>query len=375
MKVRVRHVLSNPEVGGVEQFLARCVPRFDRERFDARVINLRDESDCYRLWGESGAPFIRQRTPGKLLLGSVPALARLLRRERADVVELYGLRANVIGRLAAALAGVPIVLGGVTSTDDWRRWPHVRLDRATAWAVTGWLANSHASKRRLVERERHPADRVRVIHDGVDVQAWRRRPDGEARRRLRRQLGCSDETVLVATVANIRPAKGYPHLVEAVPLVTAARSDCRFVCAGLDMMGGAVQRRARELGVEGSIVFTGPRADVRDLYEAADIALLPSVYEGFGLSLAEAMALELPVVATEVGGIPELVQDGRTGLLVPPADPAALARAVLRLAARPELRRWLGMGGRERVARLFSLDRAVEERQRYYLEELARRRR
>ncbi len=365
-RLRVFHVLTNREIGGITRMLSVLIPRADAARFDMRAVNMHDRSEAYPLWDRRGVRYHRLPAPGKFLLGSVPGLARFLRREKPDVIEVYGLRASIIARLAAAIAGVPVVLTGVISTDDWRRRHHIWLDRLTRWGVTRWVANSHACKRSLVEREKHPAERIDVIYDAIDVAHWTRRGDGTLRPALRRQWGWDDDSIVYVTVANLRPLKGVQFLIEAVPMVLAAQPRARFLLVGTDEMGGQLQHRCASLGIQDAVAFAGFQDNVRDIYEASDVAVLPSLHEGLPICLIEAMSMELPVVATAVSGTPELVDEGRTGLLVPPGDVKALGNALIRVSADPVHQERMGQAGRKCVCETFGIERMVQELEEYY---------
>lgn len=364
--LRVLHVLSNPTVGGIVRMLSVLVTRADPGRADMRVVNLEDQAEPYAVWTRAGVRAIRLPRPGRLLLGSILDLVRLFRRERPDVVEIYGLRANIIGRLAAAIAGVPVVLTGVISTDDWRRWYHVWLDRLTRWAVTRWVCNAEACKRSLIQRERHPPDRIDVIYDAIETDQWVPARDPQARTTLLGKWGWPQDSLVCATVANLRRDKGIHHLIDAVPAVLAVQPRARFLLVGADEMGGALQRRCVELGLERVVAFAGFQDEIRPIYDACDVAVLPSLREGLPICLIEAMSMELPVVATTVGGIPELVEHERTGLLVAPHDVQGLAAALIRVLRSPDLRADMGRAGRARVLATFKIERMVEELQAYY---------
>jgi len=364
--LRVFHILSNPFIGGIEQLLSDLIPRFDPARCDMRIVNMRSESMAYDLWNQVGIRYHKLETPGKLLLGSVIGLARLLRREKVDIVEIYGLRANIIGRLAAKTAGVPVVITGVLSTDDWRKWYHVWLDRATNWAVTGWIPNAYACERSLMEREGYTAERIHVIYDGIDVSYWTRNPDPSVRSRFRKNWGYNEDNIVFVTVANLRLDKGVQFLIEAIPAVLQECAQARFLLVGIDLMAGRLQDRCKQLGIEHAVAFAGFRRDIRNIYEAADVAVLPSLREGLPICLIEAMSMELPVVATWVSGTPELVSDGDTGVLVPPGDVKVLTKALITMTSSAEQRGQMGQAARNRVCTMFAIDRMIEELLDYY---------
>jgi glycosyltransferase involved in cell wall biosynthesis len=365
-RIKVFHLMSCPGIGGIETMMSNLLPRFDPERIEAAAVNMRSESRCYELWDKKGVRYYKLPTPGKLLLGSIPGLVKFLRREKPDVLEIYGSRAEIIGRIAAVIAGVPVVLTGTLDTHEWRRWYHILLDRLTRWPVKGWLVNAEACRRRLITVEKHPPDLVTLMYDGIDTRAWTRSGDKGVREKIRRDFGCKDDTILCVTVANLREQKGHIYLIEAIPAILKINPRMRFVFVGSDFFNGRLQKKCEELGISDFVVFAGFRADIFNIYEAADVAVLPSWFEGLPICLIEAMSMELPVVSTTVSGIPELVVNGVTGLLVPSKQVEPLIEALVEIGSSEEKRKAMGKAGRQRVLEKFSLDRMVTELTAYY---------
>jgi len=345
--------------------LSNLIPRIDVRKWDIRIVNLRDDSKAYDLWDKSGVKYFRMKTPGKFLLGSVLSLAKVLKRERVNIVEIYGLRANIIGRLAAKLAGVPVILTGILSTDDWRRWNHVLVDRLTSWAVDGWVANSEACKRSQINREKHPEERITVIYDGIDVDSWIHQGE-DIRNEMRQKWGYNKQNLIFVTIANLRPDKGVQYLVEAIPAVVERIPEARFVLVGSDWMGGKLQARCKELSINDKVLFTGFCSDIHRIYHAADVVVLPSLREGLPICLIEAMSMELPVVASAVSGVPELVIERQTGLLVPSKDVKALTETLLCIGQDGKMRIEMGQAGRKRVREKFTIERMANELTGYY---------
>jgi glycosyltransferase involved in cell wall biosynthesis len=184
--------------------------------------------------------------------------------------------------------------------------------------------------------------------------------DPQSRRRMRRSLGIDDRSPLVGAVGDVIPDKGYPYLVQALPRILAAVPEARFVFVGgqnrLPDYVARIKATAERLGVAGKILWLGHRSDVPDLLAAFDLYVGASVEESFPLAILEAMAAGLAVVATAVGGVPEGVRHGETGLLVPPAQSDALADAVIRLLTDPAMARRFGQSGRRRVLAEFGLE-------------------
>lgn len=285
-------------------------------------------------------------------------LLRLLRERRVDLVHAHLAYATIWALLAGRLLRRPVVAT-----------LHVRPPRAPAWSREGirrrllvalanrWAARvvavSEAVRRAWVEEAGLAPARAVVVHNGVDLDVAADRGGAEA---ARRDLGVPAGAPLVLTVSVLRPGKGIEVLLDALPAVLARQPGARFAVVGDGPARSELERRGAAAGarVAAALSWTGFRHDVPALLAAADLLVLPSLDDAFPTVLLEAMAAGLPVVATRAGGIPEIVEEGVTGILVPPGDPAPLADAVATLLADPDRRRRLGAAGRRRAEERFS---------------------
>jgi glycosyltransferase involved in cell wall biosynthesis len=283
-------------------------------------------------------------------LGGAVRLARLLRATRTDVLHTHTQVApNILGRIAARAAGARVIahihIENYFPRGPLRRLYHRTLDNATARLCHVVTAVSEDTRRALVEQG-YPAERIVVIHNGIEL-------DGAA--------PTPPQGRTVVEVARLAPVKGQRELIDAVAQIP----DARLVLVGKDLeqdgaYADALERRARELGIADRVELAGYRPDAAELMREARIVALPSTTEGLPVVLLEAMAQARPVVATPVGGTPELVVDGETGVLVPPRDVDALARALRELLDDDERARWLGEAGRRRVEERFSAERMAD---------------
>jgi glycosyltransferase involved in cell wall biosynthesis len=201
-------------------------------------------------------------------------------------------------------------------------------------------------------------DKIRTIYNGIETDLFC--PNQRMREQIRQELQVTDEQSVIGAVGNLYPVKGHTYLVRAAATVTEVVPNAVFLIAGRGHLLGRLQAEARELGVENKIRFLGFRDDVPALLQAMDIFVLPSLSEGLPLSAIEAMASGKPVVATRVGGVPEVVVDGETGFLVAPEDAGGLAKKLVCLLKSPCLAQELGSAGCERAKERFSLDRMVK---------------
>lgn len=294
-------------------------------------------------------------------------LARTLRRDGVDVIHTHLFDPSVVGLSAALLAGTPARVMTRHYSDYHTRidrpW-HVRLDQLCTRLSHAVIAVSEHTAEHMIAREAAPRSKIHVVLNGIDFD--RVQPQPGARERVRAELGAGD-AVLILLMARLHPEKGQSYLFEAIP-VLRQRVARPFVVAVVGAGGfeTAYRQQVHALSADDVVRFLGFRRDAADLMAAADVVALPSVAEAFGLVLAEALYLGKPVVASRVGGIPEIVTDGVDGLLVPPADSAALAEALARLIDDPLLRARLGGAGSERVRQSFSFENMMRRYERIY---------
>ena len=290
-------------------------------------------------------------------------LWRVLGEGTYDLVHAHSSKAGALARLAATSRGVPSVFTahglvfGNTAMPAWKRWSYGQaerfLGRATSHLITVSEADAHLARRYRPVAE----NRLTVIPNGVPVPSLA--DLAQLRTEGRRQLGLRPDSAAVGVIARLHPDKDLTTWLRAAALVQKARPGIEFVVIGDGPDAPALQRLARELGLEVSVRWAGEQPDAARLLPALDVFALSSVKEGLPITLLEAMAHGVPVVATAVGGIPEVVEDGVTGLLVPPRDPEALAEAELRILAADQDLANAGARGRERVEKDFSLEAMV----------------
>jgi glycosyltransferase involved in cell wall biosynthesis len=373
-RLGIAYILPNIESGGTERHVLALARRLDRSRFDLSLVTTAGGGSLYpefsgllpvTVFGDPqrGRRF---RTGPLEQVRTVAAVARLLRRSRPDVVHAYLPAANVIGPVAARLAGVPRVIVSKRALADYKKlYPLLRRVEPFGNRLADTiLVNSEAVRRDVERTETHWEGKFRKIYNGVaPMLAWN--PDEIQRFRLREALPL--RSPVVACVSNFYPYKGHADLVEAIARIASSFPDAVFLLVGRDSGTLEVTRtRAHQLGLDEAVRFAGSRTDVADILRASDLFVHPSLEEGFSNAILEAMAAALPVVASNVGGNAEAVEDGVTGLLVPPRDPAGLAAAMAALLADPVRREDMGMRGRSRAAERFSIDRMVAEMEAMY---------
>lgn len=363
---RILQLLATGGNGGAQESYSGLLLRLDRSAYEVRALSLSRGSAVQRL-RRLGLPVeVIDEADDEV---AIHELAAYLRREEIDLLHAHMFRAEVVGARAAMAAGTPVVMATVHSS-------RIRssLDVATLAALTpamDRLIVPSASIAAKVRAEGRGGAQFTVIPNGVDLARFDLPVTSCA---LRREFGIPSGAPLLGVVARLEPEKGHRYLLDAMPAILRGASDTWLVIVGEGSLDTELRAQVASLPPQARdrILFTGRREDVAAITGEIDVAVLPSLREAQGISILEAMARRRPVVASAVGGIPEVVTNGLDGLLVPPADPSTLAEACVRLACSPALRRRLGEAGRATVEARFSLDAMVRRIEAVYEEELVR---
>jgi len=301
-------------------------------------------------------------------------LARLIRAWRPEIVHSHMVHANILARIVRPLVRVPVLVCTAHSIDERGRKGSGRL-REFLYRLTDPFCDlttqvSQAGLERYVRIGTVPRHKIRYIPNGVDTERFK--SDLEARLRSRQELRLEEAFVWLA-VGRFDVEKDYPNMLRAFAQVVKKQCETFLLIAGDGPLRPAVEELARDLGLKDHVQFLGIRRDIPDLMNAADAYIMSSIWEGMPMVLLEASATELPIVATNVGGNREVVLDGKTGFLVPPKDPEALAQAMLRLMSLSEEERWrMGKLARQHIEAHYSLDRVVNQWEALYRELLAK---
>ncbi|HSK21705.1 MAG TPA: glycosyltransferase [Egicoccus sp.] len=357
---RVLLFANSIAVGGAETQLVRLATGLAGRGHDVTVAVLLDLPGWEAALAAAGVHLVRLRVEDRrhAAAGLVRAVA-LARRWRPDAVIGFDFQSSMVARLVGLLGRVPVVVSSIRNEHLGGGRARPFVVRLTEPLTTVTTTNSHRVARSLVDRRLTRADRVRVVHNGIDVGTIAR-PE-LVRRRTRRTLGVPSETFVWLAVAHLRPTKSLTTLFTAAEqLVADAPGDLRLFVAGggaqlLELTAHPAVARSDRL-----ITLLGARDDVPELLAAADGFVLSSTAEGLPNAIMEAMAAGLPVVSTGVGGVAELLEDGAHGRIVAPEDPAALAEAMRQIMALPRsVRHAMGAAGRARVTERFGLSRMV----------------
>jgi glycosyltransferase involved in cell wall biosynthesis len=337
---------------GAERCVYELATRLDKDRFDVEVLALRGGAVADWL-AEAGVKVHVLGVRGKWDVVKLSALRNILREGKFDLLHTHLFHADLAGRIGAAWAGVPHLVNTVHIAEArFRPWQYC-LARVFAKRCRRIICVSEAVRDHHSRRSGLPASRYTVIHNGIDASAYSHDP--QARQRLRNEWGVGADEAVCVFLGRLDRQKGVDVLLAAFSHLGARGAARRLIIAGDGPQRSLVENYISH-GEGGRMAkYLGFVRDVRSVLSAGDVFVMPSRWEGFGLAAAEAMAAGLPVVATRVAGLGEVVLDGETGVLVEKNDAVELAEQVERLLRDAELRRRLGEAGRQRVFAQFSL--------------------
>jgi glycosyltransferase involved in cell wall biosynthesis len=367
---KVFYLLDSLNIGGTEVQAVELATRLNPERYDVTLGCLRARGPLLEKF--EGSPVSVREFYPKGGCDSVHGiyqmfrLATFLGRRRFQVVHTHDLWANVLGIPAAAIARVPVIissqrdLGHLDFYHSKRRMWLRRLQKLS----TAVLTNASAVRDTVLAEDCLAPEKIRVIHNGVDVERFGQR----SRDRAWLLPGASQEKWIVVVGNMHRDVKGHAVLIRAAETVVREFPDVRFLLAGDGGRRKSFEDDIARIGLEKHFLFLGRRSDVPRILSCCDLAVLPSHTEGLSNALLEYLAAGLPAVASRVGGNVEIIQDGKTGLLVPPEDSSALAGAILQLLGDSGLAAELGRNGRAYVSAEFSFQRMIEKTDRMYTE-------
>jgi glycosyltransferase involved in cell wall biosynthesis len=384
-RVRLLKFISLFGMGGTERQAVALARALDPSRFELRMA-------CGRRWGQLleefetlGVPLAEYRIHrlyGPHALRQQIRLARDLRRNRIQVMHTYNFYPTVFAVPVARLIGVPAIVVSIRDIGVYLS-PRQRLVQRVVCRLAHRIVANAEAVRDWLMAEGYDPGKITVIRNGLGLERSRfvsPNGNGHIRREFRLPVDCP----VVAVVSRLRPLKGLEDFLEAAALIARRVPNTRYLLVGEGHVvrdsgivpdleyQRALEARVRRLGLGERVVFAGFRPDVPEVLAEVTVSVLPSLSEGLPNVLLESMAAGVPVVATRVGGNAEIVDDGRTGLLVPARDPAALADAICKILERPGMAANFGQAGQRRVTEHFSLERMVGETERLYLSLLER---
>jgi glycosyltransferase involved in cell wall biosynthesis len=368
------HLIATNFYGGPEKQIVQHLKRLNSDHFLGQIAS-------YLEYGGANELLDKAQKEG-LIVHGIPMegpldfraqfrLHNLISREKVDLLCVHGYKACVMGWWARRNLKVPVIAfsRGYTSENlkiAFYNW----LERKAIGRLDGIIAVSEGQRKRL-ESLGIFGGKSWVVHNAISVNSAVPEPSAELRKKVFQNLGIPEDSKLVVTAGRLSPEKGHKYFVEAISKLGKTKDTIRFVFCGEGMCQKDLETESRKLHIHERCVFAGFRRDLDEIFPVMDLFVLPSLTEGLPNVLLEAYACAKPVVATNVGGVPEVVENGVSGLLVPPKRPDLLAEAIQRLLGSPHLMKTMGKAGHEKVKNEFSFEIQTGLLEKIYLETLA----
>ncbi len=353
------HVAGGGDRGGAKTHILALLTHMDSTRFNCSLVCLNDGPLAEEA-RESGLDVTVIPMYHHLDVGAVFRLRKHFKRIRPVIVQTHGVRANLVGRIAAKMARVTHILStmhSLVSLDyptPFANSVFTYVDRLSSTLAERLIAVSGQLKENLIQQG-FPKEKFTVIHNGIDLSPYQ--VDGDqVKRKAKAALGIHTSTRVIGTVGRLVPIKGYEDFLTAAGKIKSFEKDICFLMVGDGPCLEKLKEQAANLGISEQVIFTGYRADTADIFFAMDVFVITSLSEGLPIVMLEAMAAGLPIVATAVGGIPEVITHQKNGILVKPRQPNELADRIIALMEDPVKAIALSLAGKRTVRDGFSMD-------------------
>lgn len=367
--VKILYLFEGLGIGGAEQLLLTTLKYLNREKFSPVVYCIGRNG---KIAEEIEALNIKVVALNKNMrlwnLSAVSGLIKVYRREKPHIVHTHLFYANYFGRIAAIIQRVPVVVTTEHGTHGYfKKFYHHLADFILSFFTVKTIAVSRAVKEYMLKSTFIPKHKISVIYNAVDFDRFKRIGESD-RIAIRRSLFLPDSSFVIGCVSNLAPWKGQFHLLRAFVKVKGVfpGAELCIIGRGTTVFQRRLESFARENNILGSVHFLGERRDVPEMLKAIDIFVFPSLTEGLGISLLEAMYMKLPVIASATEGILEIVEDNKDGILVPGGDTESLAEGIIALSKDTEKMKTMGLNAREKVERLFSPGDYIKKLESFY---------
>lgn len=357
-------VLCGPESKALEM----C-SKLDKKKFETTIVYSK-EGRLLKEFEDIGVRVEKFDTKNKFNLQEALYIYHLIKANKISILQTHGLRFDFFGFIAARLAGVPHIITRHVAIShhlisEFRKKMYIFFDNFAIKSAAKVVTVSKAVEDDLVATQGIDRSKILTIVNGVDLRRFSE-VNMYAKTKIRMEFGIDEKTQVVGMIAQLSYWKGIPYFLRAIPLILSKCSNVMFLMIGDGPERKKLETMVEELGVSSYVIFAGFRRDISDIISAIDISVLSSLREGLPLAILESMAMGKPIVATDVGGVSELVLNGKTGFLVPPRDSCALANAIIELFEDKEKARQFGKVGRKHVEQNFNLSQMIKRYENLY---------
>ncbi|MBN2244687.1 MAG: glycosyltransferase family 4 protein [Candidatus Aminicenantes bacterium] len=370
-KIRILEIIDRPFLGGGQKNLLSIAEALDRSKYEIEVCS-QDNGPLVEELKQKNIRHLPVSIRKITSLKAVKKLRNLMKEQGYDIVHTHGGIAGLYGRWAAFRSGIPVVIHTLHGIhylyyrNFLLRWGYVFLERLFSRFTQTVIFVSHADMEKGRRHRLAPFEKMKVVKNGIDFDKVRVAAVIPEKFNLKEQLGLENDFFFLGTVARIHRQKNIPGLIKAAVVLQDALPEARFIIVGDGPMMAKVKNMIERFGLQEIVFLLGERPDAHRIMSQFDVFILPSLWEGLPYVLMEAGALGLPVVASNIAGVREIIQDGETGFLVPKDNPQELVEAIIQLKSDPKLRSELGKRLQEKIQSEYSITRMIREIEEIY---------
>ena len=373
--ISILFVIDGLEFGGGERTFLQLIQGLSCVEYGIHVATSL-EGDFFKILTEMGIDVVPLDLKRRVNVKNIKRLSEIIRERKISIVHSQGGRADFYARMASKMLKPKVKIVNTVAmpvkgydVGVFRKGVYRFLDWFSERYVDRFIVVSEVLRDALLSSYKIQPDKVIKIYNGIELDEYR--PNGKEVRsqksEVRREFGIAKDVPVIGAIGRMVWQKGFEYLIQAIPDIVQDVPDAKFLLVGDGPLRERIEALSKELRVRDNMIFTGFRSDIKEILCAVDLLVIPSLLEGFPMVILEAMAMAKPIIATNIDGITEQITDGVNGILVPPKDPSALAKGVIRVLNNKELAMTMGLSARKKVEQEFSVEKMVAETEKVYL--------
>lgn len=357
-KIKILHLTTDAKMGGTEKMILAFVKNCSGD-FQNTVVTLKGNGPLLEEALKYNACCLSLNLKKPLDIWKSFKLYKILKEQKPDILHTYLFHSNIAGKIIGKSAGIKHIICGQRNIDSWRKWYHILIDRFTSSFSEAVISNTKAGKKRLIEKEKLSPHKITVIYNGINE------PD-TPHSLIKKGLKIDKNAKLLLNIGSFFEKKGHSILIRSFAEILKKNKNLHLILAGEGPLRSEMKSLATELSIKDNIHFLGFRKDIFELLSSSILFILPSLWEGMPNVVLEAMSQGIPVIASSVGGVPEIIEDNIDGFLIPPNDPKELTKKILYALDNPEHCKEISLKAQEKVKTKFSMKKMITSLEEFY---------
>ena len=375
-KIKILFVIDGLNTGGAEKLLVNTLRALDKKMFSPTLFIKQSDGKYEKEILAMGIPYFKLHSTRFCDFVAIVKLIRYIKNVKVDIVHTNMFGSDIIGRIAGRIANVPLIFSTYLNVYSWKKSRNLKIriktwiDKVTAkYFCDKLIAVSEDVRDFHIETLKLNKNKFSVLVPGINLNEFQL-TDNFSLNKKKLELGIDINSFVVVVVGVLSEQKGHKYLIEAAPSILIKYPDIRFLIIGPGPLRQELEQMTKNKGVSNEFIFTGFSENLVDLLAISNVFISCSLWEGLPQTVIEAMAMNKPVIATKVGGLPELIQDGKSGILIPPSDPSAIVDSIISIRENKKIAQNLSTEGRKVVEEYFSVKVMVNKLQELYLKTL-----